>query len=410
MFHQPMLQQPMLQQSMFQSFYMAGFECATGVNQHRQWIDQVAATEHDRRVEADYALVAEAGIRTIRESVRWPLVDRGGRFDFTSLDPFLRAAREHRLEPIWDLFHYGYPSDVDPFGDELAARFARYCGAAARHICRALPGPHYFTPINEASYFAWAAGEVGRFAPHAIGRGHELKVCLARAAIAAIAAIRAACPQARIVTVDPICHVAPPVGASPAAREGAEHFNQHAVFQFMDMMAGRFMPELGGQRECLDLVGINYYWTNQWEVGLENVPLAASDPRHVPLAELVRRVARRYGGPVLITETAGAGDGRGAWIDELSSTATQLLAEGVPLVGICIYPVLGMPEWHERECWARMGLWDLARGPNGLERQPHGDSLAALRRAARALDPWQAPPASAIAGSKGVGTWLTGTE
>ena len=33
----------------------------------------------------------------------------------------------------------------------------------------------------------------------------------------------------------------------------------------MDMLAGRLMPELGGSRDWLDIVGINYYWTNQWE-------------------------------------------------------------------------------------------------------------------------------------------------
>ena len=75
-----------------------------------------------------------------------------------------------------------------------------------------------------------------------------------------------------------------PVDAPARVREGAEHFNQHAVFQFMDMMAGRLMPELGGDRRCLDLVGVNYYWTNQWEVGREGTPLPVDDPRHVPLA------------------------------------------------------------------------------------------------------------------------------
>jgi hypothetical protein len=157
---------------MFQSFYMGGFECATGYNQHREWIDQIAATEHDQRADEDYGLLGEVGIRSLRESVRWPLVDRRGHYDFSTLDPILRAARAHRAELIWDLFHYGYPIDTDPFSSHFCGRFAAYCGATARHIARVLPGPHYFTPINEASYFAWAAGEVGHFAPHAVGRGH----------------------------------------------------------------------------------------------------------------------------------------------------------------------------------------------------------------------------------------------
>jgi hypothetical protein len=368
---------------MFESFYMAGFECATGLNVHGEWIDQITATGHDVRVDEDYARLVAARVRTLREAVRWPLVDRGGSLDFTSLEPFLTAARRHGVQVIWDLFHYGYPLDLDPFGPEFSPRFARYCAAAAEHIARALPGPHFFTPINEASYFAWAAGEVGRFAPHALGRGHELKIALARAALSAVRAIRSACPGARIVTVDPICHVVPPLGATSSVEAGARHFSHHVVFQFLDMVAGRLLPELGGSRDCLDIVGVNYYWTNQWEVGREQEPLDAHDPRRVSVAELVRRVAERYGGPVVITETAGVDASRAPWIDQISSAAVELLAEGVPLAGVCLYPILGMPEWHDRQRWTSMGIWDVERP--SLARTAHLPALRALARAQRAL-------------------------
>lgn len=364
---------------MFQSFYMAGFECATGLNVHRQWIDQIAATAHDVQVDDDYARLASAEIWTVREAVRWPLVDHGGRYDFSSLDPFLTALRKHRIQPIWDLFHYGYPPDVDLFGPDFPRRFAAYCRATAEHVCRHLPGPYYFTPVNEASFFAWAAGEVGRFAPHETGRGHELKICLARAALAAVRAIRRVCPGARIVTVDPVCHVVPPDGATPEMIQGADHFNHNAVFQFMDMMAGLMLPELGGRRDLLDIIGVNYYWTNQWEIGREGEPLDARDPRRLPLSELVRRAARRYGGPILVSETAAKGDARGSWISEASRTALELLDEGVQLGGICFYPVLGMPEWHDRELWTDMGLWDVE--VPSLAREPHAPSLQALASA-----------------------------
>ena len=35
---------------------------------------------------------------------------------------------------IWDLFHYGYPEDLDPFDKVFTARFADYCRATARYI------------------------------------------------------------------------------------------------------------------------------------------------------------------------------------------------------------------------------------------------------------------------------------
>ena len=59
--------------------------------------------------------------------------------------------------------------------------------------------------------------------------------------------------------------------------------------------------------------------------------------------------------------------------------AEQLLAEGVPLGGICLYPILGMPEWHARDQWARMGLWDLEREQDVLQRIAYGPMIEALR-------------------------------
>jgi hypothetical protein len=363
---------------MFRSFFLAGFECATGYNMHGEWIDQIAATEHDLHVDADYGRLADVGIRGVREAIRWPLVDRVGSYDFSSVDPFVRAARDHGFDVIWDLFHYGYPSDLDPFSERFAQRFAEYCGAAARYVVDRMDGRCYFTPINEPSYLAWAAGEVGRFAPHAHGRAADLKMSLARAAIRGIDAIRAVCPDARIVNVDPICRVVVAGDASNDV-ERARRFNEEHVFEFWDMVIGRVKPELGGSPRHLDIVGLNYYWTNQWQLGLEGVPLADDDPRRVPLAELVKKAWRRYGCEIVITETSALGEARAPWVHELSTMAEKLLAEGVPLGGICLYPILGMPEWHARETWTRMGLWDLQREQNVLRRKACAPMMDALR-------------------------------
>lgn len=366
---------------MFKSFYMAGFECATGRNAHGEWIDQVEATQHDRYADEDYALIAAAGLETAREAIRWPLADVRGRYDFRSVTPFLRAARTHDVEIIWDLFHYGYPEDVDLFHASFPERFAEYCHAAARFIHRHAPGPYYFTPVNEGSFFAWAGGEVGLFAPHQKGRGFELKVALARAALAAIPAILSACPGARIVNVDPVCRVVPPAGASREVVLEAEAFNRGAVFEFLDMLAGKLMPDLGGSPERLDVVGLNYYATNQWELGSHTGPLAPDDPRRVSFALLVSEVFERYGNPVVVTETGHCDGMRCGWMNDIADAACELLDSGVPLLGVCLYPILGMPEWHDRATWARMGAWDLEFTDGKLERRPHEPLLDALRRA-----------------------------
>lgn len=367
---------------LFRSFFLGGFEGTACYNAHHHWIDQIVATEHDRQVDADYRRLRDVGLCAAREAIRWPLVDRAGKLDFTSALPFLEASRRQGLEIIWDLFHYGYPDDLDPFTDDFVQRFAAYCHAAARLVRSHTNGTCYFTPVNEPSFFAWAGGEVGRFAPHCLGRGPELKVALIRAAIAGINAIRAAVPDARIINVDPLCHVVTPEndGGQPL---DAHDFNHRAVFESWDMLCGRLRPELGGSREHLDVIGVNYYWTNQWEIGQEERPLGLDDPRRLPLSKLLRRVWNRYHADFVLTETAHIGDMRSIWMQCMAEECEKLLDDGIPLRGACLYPILGMPEWHEPETWTRMGLWDIVPRHGRLERVMYEPMLDALRAAQR---------------------------
>jgi hypothetical protein len=349
---------------MFRSFFLAGFEGSTGYNRHGHWFDQVVATGHDRTVDEDYRQLAELDIFGARETIRWPLVDLGrGRFDFSTVEPFLKAARRHGVEVIWDLFHYGYPLGLDLWSDEFPKRFADYCYAVGRYIAERTDGTCAFTPVNEPSFMAYAGGEVGLFAPHVTGRGWDLKVALTRAAIQGIEALWAACPGARIVNVDPLCRVACP-SHHPDLEDEVRDFNERLVFQSWDMLCGQVLPELGGSRAHLDIIGINYYWTNQWEWGApprpDGVipPLADDDPRRWRLNDLVRRVWERYGGEVMLTETSHIGDNRGRWLREVAEESELLLRDGVPIRGACLYPILGMPEWHDPDIWTPMGLWD----------------------------------------------------
>lgn len=360
---------------MFKSFFLAGFEGSTGYNRRGEWFDQVVATGHDKSVDQDYRDIAELGICGARETIRWPLVDRGhGRYDFSGVAPFVEASRRHGVEVIWDLFHYGFPMHLDLLAEDFPKRFADYCYATARYIAARAEGACWFTPVNEPSYMAYAAGEKGLFAPYHVGRGWDLKVALVRAAIAGVNAIRAACPRARIVNVDPLCHVATPFHR-PDLEEQARDFNERLVFQSWDMLAGTLLPELGGSRSHLDVVGINYYWTNQWEFGLTPIggivpPLADDDPRRLALRDLIRSVWARYGDDILITETSHVGEQRGPWLREVADESAALLDQQVPLRGVCLYPILGMPEWHERDVWTPMGLWDPI-----CHREPHNGRL-----------------------------------
>jgi beta-glucosidase/6-phospho-beta-glucosidase/beta-galactosidase len=346
---------------LFRSFFWAGFECATGFNSGNEWIDQVEATAHDRFADRDYAAAAAAGLLTAREGIRWPIVDTPSGYDFESVLPFLKAAERHGIQPVWDLFHYGFPEGLDIFSDEFVERFAAYCHETARFLAENAPGPHFITPVNEPSYFAWAGGEAAKFAPYQQGRAYEMKIQLCRAAIKGAEAIWSVIPEARMVQADPICRQVAPRDR-PDLEEEANRFNESVVFESLDFISGRKLPELGGSARHLDIVGINYYWNNQWEVGQPEAWLDADDDRRCTIGDIIRDVWQRYGHPIVLTETGHVDEHRGSWLREVSGDVQAVIAEGVLVEGICLYPILGMPEWHERGTWSRMGLWDIDCG------------------------------------------------
>jgi hypothetical protein len=120
-------------ETLFRSFFMAGFECSTHRNKRRHRLDMIAATHHDMLAHEDYRQLAEHGIRTARDGVRWHLIEtRPGYYDWSSVLPMIRAAERAGTQVIWDICHYGWPDDLDVFAPAFVDRFARYAAAFAR--------------------------------------------------------------------------------------------------------------------------------------------------------------------------------------------------------------------------------------------------------------------------------------
>jgi hypothetical protein len=136
-------------------------------------------------------------------------------------------------------------------------------------------------------------------------------------------------------------------------------------------------------------VGVNYYWTNQWEIHRPGVTIDPGDPRYWPVRRLLRAVANRYRTNILITETSHIGNMRGEWLRQVAQDAAKVLRDGLPLRGICLYPATGMPEWHAPDEWTQMGLWDLVPQDGRLARVGHEPMFAALREAQQQLEGMQ---------------------
>jgi len=257
-------------------------------------------------------------------------------------------------------------------------RFARYCTALARYIDEHTDRVPFYTPINEISFLAWAAGDVGYIHPFGVGQGTELKRQLIRAAIAGIEAIWEVNPQARIVQVEPVIHVmAPRDRPDLAERAAAQRAGQ---FEAWDMITGQMEPELGGQPKYLDIMGLNYYHSNQWEhpdlrLHWEEDP---RDDRWVPLHKLLAEMYHRYRRPLFIGETSHFGAGRGRWLREIYDEVMTAIRNGVPLEGITIYPIIDRPDWDDLDQWHHSGLWELVPDEKGVLQRVLNEEYAAV--------------------------------
>ncbi|RNI28946.1 family 1 glycosylhydrolase [Rufibacter latericius] len=366
----------------FPTFFISGFECSTFLWKDKKRRNLVQETQHDLFVEQDYQILRKLGIAVSREGIPWPLVDTAGRYDFSVIDPMIEAMRKQKILPIWDLCHYGYPDDLDPFSEEFTQRFASYCRAAAEYVVPKLPGPYFFTPINEITFFSFCGGEWGWVAPYKNTKEDRLnlRVALCKAAIAGVKAIREVVPEARMVHIDPLVQVVAPRDR-PDLQEAAHHETYVDTFLAWDIISGKEHPELGGSPEILDIVGANNYSFGQMEYR-EKGPHAAlppDDDRIKPLCDLMHLVWERYKRPMIIGETSGLKDGREDWLRDVMDESLAAVDAGIDLHGVCLFPAVDMPDWHTGE-WLHNGICDLEPENDLLKRIECEPYIAELRR------------------------------
>ncbi len=343
-----------LPMSIFKSFFIGGFECSTHRLRNGKRLDLVAATEHDRFLAADYKRLQEQGILTVREGIRWHLIEPiPGKYDFSSVLPTIRTARDMGMQVIWDLFHYGWPDDLDIFSPAFIERFERMVLAFMQVLSSETDTVPFICPVNEISFVSWAGGDAAYINPFCKGRGDELKAQLVRSAIAAIEAVWHINPRARIVHIDPAINII----ADPKKLKDRILAEDYRLSQYQgwDMLAGRQRPELGGKEKYLDIIGVNYYDRNQWIHNQD--PMKLDDPLYTPFRYMLQEVYERYERPLFIAETGTEDDFRPTWFNYVCSEVVAAIQMGIPIDGLCLYPIVNHPGWDDdRHC--HNGLWD----------------------------------------------------
>src|SRR4051812_35112694 len=133
----------------FQSFFLGGFECSTHRLRKGKRLDLVHSTRHDQFAASDFRLLQRHGIFSVREGLRWHLIEpQPNRFDFSTAHTIIDPPSETGPQVISDLWHYGWPDDIDIFSPDFVARFTKFATAAAGQLSDKIEAS-LICPINE---------------------------------------------------------------------------------------------------------------------------------------------------------------------------------------------------------------------------------------------------------------------
>lgn len=370
---------------------MAGFECADHTNIHHQRVDFGVLTKHIERLAEDYQSLAQFNITTVREGIRWTTVETTPyHYQWHDVERIIHASLDYNIQVLWDICHFGFPDGLSPLDHDFPDRFASLCRAFVRFYRSVDPDRTLIvTPINEVSFISWLGGDAGHTMPYRTDAGWQVKYQLMRAYIDGIHAMLAEDPTIRILTTEPLVHVTHHSHANDFYREKARLMHE-AQFQATDILCGKMCPELGGRPEFLDLVGFNFYYNNQWAKEPpphETLDWKNPDHRWRTLSQLVSVAYARYQRPVVLTETSHPKEDRPLWLEMLTHELSAILQAGIPLWGVCWYPIIDRPDWDRLHDWHHAGIWDRLPGDESFQRVLHQPTAAALHHAQQSLAP-----------------------
>lgn len=326
---------------MFASFFQAGFECSSHRRRDGVRLDLIRATSHDKHVLRDYRLCKDLGFGTIRDGLRWHLIEKApGQYDWSSWRPALEAAEAVGLQVIWDLFHYGSPDCLDQASPDFPERFTDFA-IAALEVQESVTGkPPLITPLNEINFLSWAVDD-GYFPRVGPGERGWFKRQLVRTAVASARAIKQRWPKSTIVWAEPLIHIAPHDRRRHTVR--AAERNLRGMYEAYDWIMGVAEPELGGDPSLIDLIGLNYYPHNQWYYKGPTIPMGHHEYR--PLADMLVEMSERYAKPLFLSETGAEGSGKPSWLHYICNEVRDAMSRGADIQGICWYPITAYPGW-----------------------------------------------------------------
>jgi beta-glucosidase len=371
-----------------------------------------------RDVEGDLDRAAALGQNTHRMSIEWSRIEPSEeRFDDAAIERYraiLQAMRKRGIAPMITLHHFTNPRWLEAQGGWLNprtikrfARFAAYAVQALGDLCQR------WCTINEPLIFAGMSYGARRWPP---GQAHLLnarKVVahMLRGHAAAAAAIHrlGAGHEVGIVHNFHLFDPATPAPQDLAAAALYDYLNNQVILHAL--RTGRIPPPFGNElrevphlRESSDFFGLNYYSrsriaflsrTPNWIFGhmftpkdVEQSDFGSEDKTYGEvyphgIYRALRRVHRRLGRPIYITETGlpdHDDDQRPRYLLSHLAETHHAIQDGVDVRGIYVWSLLDNFEWAEG--WGlRFGLYAFDQRTGARRLRPSGALYGIIARA-----------------------------
>jgi len=303
------------------------------------------AADHWNRVDEDIELLKQLGIRYYRMGLEWARIEpEEGVFSSDAIDHYkdeLTKLRQAGISPLVTLHHFNNPGWLEERGawtrPEAIGDFLRYA-AKVVHELKDLVSE--WITINEPNVYATKGYVFGEWPPgkKRVFEAMTVMSHMAQAHVRAYQLIHAIQPSSNVGAAHHVRIFDPANPRSAADLAGArilEHLFQGAIMQAMAY--GRFTLPLRGSATVkpgryYDFTGINYY-TRSWVTGFSEGVKPHSPVNDLGweiypqgLARTLRMVAKKFPGPIYITEngTADVADSfRPRFIAEHLATAVR---------------------------------------------------------------------------------------
>jgi dTDP-4-dehydrorhamnose reductase len=285
-----------------------------------------------------------------------------------------------RITPIAGLVHHGSgPRWTDLTQPSFAEGLTAYASAVAHRY----PWIDAYTPINEPLTTARFSGLYGHWYPHGTNDTTFVRclVVQCRAIVAAMQAVRAVNPRARLIQTDDLGRT----HSTPRLRYQADFENERRWIAY-DLVAGRvdrrhplwtYLRKSGATADELawfldhpsppDIVGVNHYptserflaermdayppssWGGNGRDRYADIEAArAWDARPVGPAALLWEAWDRYGLPLAVTEAHNGSsqeEEQLRWLRELWDAAEDARRRGADVRAVTVWALLGLFDW-----------------------------------------------------------------